>query len=103
MLVPNTAYTSSGTNAITTIALCNIGAPDITDESVNTVNVSVYLCPQSAGFTGTNQLLVANLTVPAGETVFFSDEKFVLDNGDTIRIGTSTNNLIVATISTLTV
>ena len=40
---PTTVYVSSGDNAITTIALCNTGAPDLADETVNSIDVNVYL------------------------------------------------------------
>lgn len=100
--VPSTVYTSSSTNAITTIALCNTGAVTITDESVNTCNVNVYLV-KSGDTADVDNLIVSNLTIPAGETVFFSDEKFILENNDTVQIGTSAANLITATISTLAV
>lgn len=90
------------TRAITTMVLCNTGAVNITDESVNTVNVSIYLV-KNGDTTGTDNLIVSNLTVPAGETVFFSDEKIILESGDQIWIGTSASGLITATISSLEV
>jgi hypothetical protein len=46
---------------------------------------------------------VSSLTVPAGETVFFSDERIVLDAGDEIYIGASSSSLICATVSSLPV
>jgi hypothetical protein len=112
--VPEKVYTSSTTgaaigggvtgqnSAITTMILCNIGAPTISDESINSVNVNVYLV-KSGDTAGTDNLIVSNLTVPAGETVFFSDEKIILDSGDEVWIGTSAASLITATISTLPV
>ena len=91
--------------AITTMILCNVGSPTITDESVNSVNVNVYLVvdggsPDTAS--GSN-LIISNLTIPAGETVIFSDEKIVLSGGDSIHIGTSSANLIAATVSAIQV
>lgn len=91
--------------AITTMILCNVGAPTITDESINSVTVNVYLVvdagsPDTAS--GSN-LIISNLTIPAGETVIFSDEKIVLSGGDSIHIGTSSANLIAATVSSIPV
>lgn len=100
--VPSSVYTSSGSNAITTMILCNTGAVTITDESVNTCNVNIYLV-KSGDTADVDNLIVSNLTVPAGETVFFSDEKIILENGDSIQIGTNAANLITATVSTLAV
>ena len=90
------------TTAITTMVLCNTGTPDVTDESVDTCAVNVHLV-KNGDTADTDNLIVSNLTVPAGETVFFSDEKIVLDGGDQVWIGTSAANLITATISTLAV
>jgi len=48
-------------------------------------------------------LIVSNLIVPAGETVFFSEERIVLESGDEIWIGTSAASLLSATVSSLAV
>jgi len=114
--VPVEAFTSSSTgdpiggavvgqtNAITTMILCNTGTVDIADESVNTVNVNVYLVKQGAVASAANTI-VSHLTIPAGETVFFSDEKIILDSGDEIWVSTndSTGALIAFTVSALPV
>lgn len=93
---------SAQTTAITTMILCNTGTPNITDESVDTCAVNIYLV-KNGDTAAADNLIVSNLTVPAGETVFFSDEKIVLDGGDQVWIGTSAANLVTATISTLAV
>ena len=90
------------TNAITTIALCNTAAVTLTDETVNAVNVNIYFV-KAGGSYGTNNLVVSSLTVPAGETVFFADERFVLDSGDEVWIGTSAASRLAVTISSLPV
>ena len=108
-----TVYTSSGINAIVTIAVCNTGTPDASDESVDSCTLDVYLVssgdapdtPGKSGAPGTysgNQI-VSQLIVPAGETIFFSDEKIVLDNGDYLVAQASASNLLSVTVSTLTV
>lgn len=90
------------TSAITTIILCNVLLPTITDESVNSVNVNIYLVT-AAGSVGTGTMIVSNLTVPAGETVFFSDERIILDSGDKILVGATVSNAITVTVSSLPV
>jgi hypothetical protein len=90
------------TNAITTIALCNTTAVTLTDETVNAVTVNIYLVKSGASY-GSNNLIVSNLTVPAGETVFFADERFVLDGGDEVWVGTSSAAKLAVTISSLPV
>ena len=105
-----TIYTSSGTNAVVTIAICNTGAPDLTDESVNLVYLDLFVIPSGdspdvVGKVGayTGNQVVSQLAVPAGETVFFSDEKVILDTGDYIVAKASDNDLISITVSTLAV
>jgi hypothetical protein len=89
-------------NAITTIALCNTGAPTLTDETINSVTVNIYLVKSGASATAAN-LIVSRLIVPAGETVFFSEERLVLDSGDQVWVGTSASGLLAVTVSTLPV
>jgi|TARA_B100002019_G_scaffold289817_1_gene306221 hypothetical protein len=112
--VPTKVFTSSTTgaaiggavtgqtNAVTTIALCNTGTVDLTDETSNSVNVTIHFVKSGSSASAANTI-VSNLIVPAGETVFFSDEKMILDSGDEIWVGTSTGNLIAITVSTLPV
>jgi hypothetical protein len=112
--VPVKAFTSSTTggpiaggvtgrtNAVTTIALCNTGAPNATDETINSVTVNIYIVRSGKSYTAGN-LIVSSLNVPAGETVFFSEERIVLESGDEIWIGTSAASLLSATVSSLAV
>lgn len=112
--VPVKVFTSSTTgapiggsvtgqrNAITTMALCNTGTLDITDESVNTIVATIHIVPNGDSPSAANTV-VSRLTVPAGETVFFSDEKIVLDEGDEVWVATSASGLLAVTISTLPV
>lgn len=112
--VPVKVYTSSTTggpiggavigrtNAVTTIAFCNTAAPNSTDETVNAVNLNVYVVRSGKSF-GNGNLIVSNLTVPAGETVFFSEERIVLDSGDEIWVGTSAAGRLSVTVSSLAV
>ena len=111
---PTTIYTSSGNNAVTCIAICNVGTISLTDETSQSVDVNVYVISPSGGGDNTavsnSSLIVKQLTVPAGETVFFNDEKFVLANNDSIQVGYqmsggagAVNNLVTVTVSTLPV
>lgn len=93
---------TSQTSAVTTIALCNTGTPDLEDELVNQVIVNIYLIRQGKTFSP-GDLIVSNLIVPAGETVFFSEERLILDAGDRILVGTSAANLLAVTVSSLPV
>lgn len=90
------------TNAITTIAFCNVGAPNLVDETTNQVIVNVYLVRSGKSYVDGNRI-VSELIVPAGETVFFAEERIVLDAGDEIWVGTSSDSLLAVTISALAV
>lgn len=98
-------------NAITTISLCNTSAVNLTDETSNSVTVNIYLVKANnlgfpvTGLTspGAGNLIVSELVVPAGETVFLSEERIVLDAGDEIWVGTSSSGKLSVTVSTLPV
>jgi len=112
--VPVRVFTSSTTggpiaggvigreNAVTTIALCNTLAPDAADETANSVTVNIYVVRSGLSF-GAGNLVVSSLVVPAGETVFFSEERIVLASGDQIWIGTSAASRLAVTVSSLAV
>ena len=111
---PTVIYTSTGNNAVTCIAICNVGTISLTDETSQSVDINVYVISPTGGGDNTavsnSSLIVKQLTVPAGETVFFNDEKFVLANNDSIQVGyqmsnaaSPASNLITVTISTLPV
>ncbi len=89
-------------NAITTIALCNIGDVTLTDETDNAVTVNIWFCRDNIGYQNYNRI-VSNLIIPAGETVFFSEERMVLDGGDEIYVGADVPDLIAVTVSSLPV
>lgn len=118
LTVPDLVFTSSTTgapiggavtgqtNAITCIALCNIAAPNSSDETINSVSVNIYFAKAGIGYqsSGANcNLVVSNLTVPAGETVFFNEERMILDSGDEIFVGTNAANRLCVTVSSLPV
>ena len=89
-------------SAITTIALCNTGAPDLDDETVNLVSINIYVV-KNGQTPQAGDLIVSNLLLPAGETVFFAEENLVLDAGDELFVGTSSANLVAITVSSLPV
>jgi hypothetical protein len=107
VFVSTTTGKASGTpnkNAITTIALCNTGTgdPDLTDETVDQVIVSIFIVKATKAY-GVGNRVVSNLIIPAGETVFFNDERIILDESDEIWVGTSAPSLLAVTISSLPV
>lgn len=102
--VPNRAFTATDTGllggqgqqtAITTIAICNIEDPDLTDETVNSVSINIHLVKKDENAERRN-LIASNLIVPAGETLFFSDERIILDSDDSIWIGATSGDVDTA-------
>lgn len=89
-------------DAITTIIACNTGNVNLTDETVNQATLTLFLVPNGSAV-GDNTTIVKNLIIPAGETVFFSDEKVILGNGDAVYAQTTDANLLTITISILPV
>lgn len=97
-------YSSSGTNAITTIIICNIGTPDLSDETVNSALLTFNITSASPNNVSTDaNTIIKHLIIPAGETVFLSEERVVLDNNNELRATASTADLLSITVSTLPV
>jgi hypothetical protein len=108
---PATGAVEPADTAITNIILCNTGTPDNTDENVNSASVTIYLCNADVSLTpSVSNTIVSNLVVPAGETIFFSDERIVLRGttvgargSDLVYVVSSAANLITVTVSALIV
>ena len=100
--VPEVVFTASAMTAITTIILCNTEDPDIADETAGSALVNIHLTKPSQARTDTNKI-VNKLLIPAGETVFFNDERIILDSGDQIYVGSTLPNKISVTVSSLPV
>lgn len=103
------AYPVGQVNAITTMALCNVADPSASNEVTNSVTATIYLVntltsgsPDTSTF---SNAIVYKLQIPAGETVFFSEERLVLAAGDEIHVGTNINGVgsLAVTVSTLPV
>ena len=88
--------------AVTNIILCNTGAVTITDESINRTEVDLYLVKLGDAPVDANKI-VSSVTVPAGETVFFSVEIIILSGGDEVWVKAADANLITVTVSSLPV
>jgi hypothetical protein len=95
-------------NAITNIVICNTGTPDLTNENTNQATITIHLVNRLDLAPSDTNTIVKNLIVPAGETVFFSEDRVVLrgdsDYGaDTIYVTSNQPNLISVTVSALPV
>lgn len=94
-----TVYTSTGSNAITCMMVCNYHAS-------SAANLTLYAVPNSAGSAGTaanTNMIIKTLTIPAGETVSLDQEKLVLSNNDTIVAISTIASALTIVISTLPV
>jgi hypothetical protein len=101
--------TVTATNtAITNIIICNTGAGSLTDENSQQAKVTINLCNKDVSLDASDSnTIVKDLIVPAGETIFFSDERIVLTGDalgeDIIRVTSNAGNLITVTVSALIV
>ncbi len=84
-------FVSNGENAITCIILCNTSL--VTDTTV-----SVWAVPASVA-AGDANLILNEISVPAGETFSMDTERFILSDGDSIQAQASQNLLVTATVS----
>lgn len=89
----DTLASGSGNRAITTVIVCNTGATDLT--------LSLYAVA-GGGTASAGNMIVKQLTVPAGDTVSFDQEKMVLSTSDELKAVCSASGL-TATVSTLAV
>ena len=72
-----TIYTSSGSNAITSIIACN--------NSGSAITLSLYAVPSGKNaYNNPETTIVSNLSIPGGETLSLDQEKLVLGNGDVV-------------------
>lgn len=93
-----TLVSGTGVRAVTTIIVCNTTSGDR--------QLTIYaLGKDGSGVqstAGSGSMIVKDLNVPAGDTVSFDQEKFVLDSTDSlVAFGSSTG--LTATVSTLPV
>ena len=72
-----TIYTSVGNNAITSMIACN--------NSAGPIDLTLYAVPNGKNaYNNPECTIVSALTLPAGETVSFDQEKIVLGNNDVL-------------------
>jgi hypothetical protein len=98
-----TLFTSSGDNAITSVVVCN-------NTTSTPIDLSLYVVRNSFNpYDTAESIIVSKLTIPAGDTVSFDQEKLVLGNGDSLQgvasvgwTGTPSTGLAV-TVSSLPV
>lgn len=98
-------YTSSGSNAITTVIVCNTATYDPNNPTVGLTYLYLYALPSGgtpASPTASSQI-VNGLPIPAGETVTFDQEKMVLSTGDMLVAKSDSPANLVITVSTLPV
>jgi hypothetical protein len=94
VLASNTTLASgSGERAITSVIVCNTTGSDKT--------LTLYAVA-SGNSAGSDTMIVNALTVPAGDTVSFDQEKMVLSTGDTL-VGIGSGTGLTATVSVLAV
>ncbi len=89
-------------HAVTTISFCNTIAPTLSNEAADSVTVNVWFVRNGKTNVDGN-FIIKELIVPAGETVFFSEERMVLEGGDQIYVSASSASKLSVTVSALPV
>lgn len=84
-------YTSSGTSVIVSAFFCN------TDSSDRTINV--YLVASGDSASNTDNIILKEISIPAGDTYIMNNERVTLGDGDSIQALASTGSVIVSTVS----
>ena len=95
-------YTSTGSNAITCIVICNLFQFDAGNPANHTTNFYLY-AKHGGGAPSDVNLIVNGLPITAGETLSLDQEKLVLENGDALYAKADDGSTLVMTISTLAV
>ena len=83
-------YTSTGQSATTCLFACNTSAGAVT--------LSLYIVP-NGDTVGNSNIVLDELSIPAGDTYIMNAEKIVLENGDSIQGVAGTGSALVSTIS----
>jgi len=83
----------SGARAITTIIICNTTS--------NAISLTIHAIPNGSSISAASMIVKA-LSIPAGETVSFDQEKMVLATGDALA-AFATDVGLSATVSILAV
>ncbi len=89
-----TLYTSTGTNGISFLLLCN--------HSVITQTVSIHIVPNGSTPTTAN-ILIKSISIVAGETfiMYQGNEKIIIDNGDFISAIAGNSSAVTAIVSNM--
>lgn len=95
-------YTSTGSNAITCIVICNLFQFNASNPADNATLLWLYAVPGGGSPLDVN-LIVNGLPITAGETLSLDQEKLVLEDGDELYAMALDGSTLVMTISTLAV
>ena len=99
-----TIFTSSGTNAITSMIFCNYqdtdnisGTPGNVLTDADTF-LDLHVVPNGGSASDENKIL-HQLKIPGGETFIMDTERLVLDNNDTIQATADVDSVVYSTMS----
>jgi hypothetical protein len=88
-------FLSSGQNAVTTMIVCN------TSTTVSAV-MDMYVVSSVSGLAVGPQTQVLNsISIPATESFVMAEEKFILENNDSIYVRSSVAGALTVTVSTV--
>ena len=92
-ICPGTPVTDEQEHAVTCIMFCNSSGAAVT--------LDLYMV--STGGHGTNNKVIHQLSIPAGETFTFDTEKVVLSSAERIFAIAGTNTVLSAVVSSMRV
>jgi hypothetical protein len=92
---PTMVYQSSGQSAVTTMLCCNTS-------TIATASIDIFVVSNNSGYPAGNQTqIMKSIPLPPTETFVLDSEKFILENLDSVYVGSSIAGAITVTISSV--
>jgi hypothetical protein len=88
-------FLSSGQNAITTMIICNTS-------TINAAIMDMYVVSSTSGLAvGPQTQILNSVSIPATESFVMAEEKFILEDQDSVYVRSSVAGALTVTVSTV--
>jgi hypothetical protein len=88
-------FLSSGQNAITTMIVCNTS-------TINAAIMDMYVVSSTSGLAvGPQTQILNSVSIPATESFVMAEEKFILEDQDSVYVRSSVAGALTVTVSTV--
>jgi hypothetical protein len=84
-------FVANGENAVTCVIFCN------TSLTID-ATISCWVTPGAVAV-GPSNMILNEISLPAGETFSMDTERFILSNGDSVQAQASQNTIVTCTVS----